>query len=172
MSTEPTTTTPEEETPPVLASCPACGAAVRLDAAGRPACASGHRIFGRVTPPRPAILAQPAPPGAAELEPAPPGPALEAPEPQDGSQDPQLPAPWPTMGAKAGEAAPGEVEILAEPDFREWLKIARDAARLTQKELSEKVGVHPMTLSKVERGIYRCPLTLQLALRYLLESRK
>jgi transcriptional regulator with XRE-family HTH domain len=73
------------------------------------------------------------------------------------------------MGGRACGPPPAQVDILTAPDFREWLKIAREAARVTQVELAKKVGVHPMTLSKIERGIYSCPQPLQLALRYLLE---
>jgi len=162
----------------MLAACPACGAGVRLDGQGRPLCTNGHRIFGRVTMlrpgptrprPRPLDLFQVVPPiREAAVGPVEP-PAAPAPPPtEDGSQCSQ-PSPGSGMGGRACGPPPAQVDILTAPDFREWLKIAREAARVTQVELAKKVGVHPMTLSKIERGIYSCPQPLQLALRYLLE---
>jgi len=62
--------------------------------------------------------------------------------------------------------APDEARVAMTKDLRRqagrWLKEAREAARLTQAELAERVGLRYYTfVSQVESGVGRVPIDLQ-----------
>jgi transcriptional regulator with XRE-family HTH domain len=48
--------------------------------------------------------------------------------------------------------------------FGARLRVLREGAALTQKDLAEKAGCHPMTLAKLERGVQEPAWPLVLAL--------
>ena len=54
--------------------------------------------------------------------------------------------------------------------FADRLWELREQAGLSQAQLAEKVGVHTLSVSKLERGVHEPQWPLVLALRTLLEN--